>query len=89
MGAKSPYVIKTEFEAALLISLVSYLKTRYGAEWQKALSIYQSGDIGGLIRITQSDPKSCARPKKNIRGENASRFYGKLMDSISDKKNHG
>lgn len=84
-GTKSLYVIKSEFEAALLNSLVSYLKTRYGAEWQKALSIYQSGDIGGLLCITQEKGNCCipSRGNKNFPGPEAARFFSELMATVS------
>lgn len=82
VGAKTPYVLKTEFEAARLHSLIPYLKNRYGVDWKLALTAYQFGDISGIETMLQDTKKKVTIPKVAA-GKNASRFFSELMQTIS------
>lgn len=90
VSSKSSYVIKSEYEAARLGSVIAYLKTRYGADWQHALSAYQSGDSGQIVCLNATLPEKTHSRRKKITppGKSATRFLSLLEKSLSEHSTH-
>lgn len=88
VGAKTPYVLKTEFEAARLHSMIPHLKSNYGADWIQALTALQVEDISVLLTMKQVTKKmTIPKPGYTVVGKNATRFHDELIAAISGKSN--
>lgn len=82
-GSRLKYVIKSEFEAARLQTIVKYLRTRYSErQLPKVLVAHQNGDVAFLLSL-HKDTKKKSIPVQTSSGKHASRFLSDLRQYLT------
>ncbi len=85
VGSRKKYLLRVEFDAARLQTLIAHLKNHYGqAHWQKAFDAHLNDDVLGLLTVLQVTTKNVT---SNIpKGIYAEEFLSDLKTALNRAK---